>query len=296
MGSAGARLCARRKRQWDIRRLEDCGPEQMLRLEPVVLELRESAVLPLMRRIEDAYIERFGEDPEDKGGWLHEDAWLRLSRVFEVLDKGGDVLDVGSGAGQFANALALSGEFRSVATVDPTRFRKYVELDPSIRRLDVSVGDLPFEDKSFDVVVCMEVLEHIPVDIFSDAIAELRRVARTQLVITVPYREPEPLSATHVRRFEDDSLVSLFPSADFIILNRPRMPWVLIEERPHQPARRRAVAKDPELDIALETIERLRDRVAALKARKVVRIADTVGRGIRTLTRSVHKSGSGRSA
>lgn len=50
-----------------------------------------------------------------------------------------------------------------------------------------SVYELPFEDQSFDLVLCSEVLEHL--DEPERAVAELRRVARRHLLLTVP-REP----------------------------------------------------------------------------------------------------------
>ena len=48
-----------------------------------------------------------------------------------------------------------------------------------------SVYELPFEDRSFDLVLCLEVLEHL--DQPEAALAELRRVARDQLVLSVPH-------------------------------------------------------------------------------------------------------------
>ncbi len=50
------------------------------------------------------------------------------------------------------------------------------------------VENLPFEDKSFDTVVCTHVLEHI-LDL-RGAIAELRRIVRRRLIVVVP-RERE---------------------------------------------------------------------------------------------------------
>lgn len=47
-----------------------------------------------------------------------------------------------------------------------------------------NIEQLPFEDKSFDVVTCSHVIEHI-VD-FEKAIAELKRVTRKRLIIVVP--------------------------------------------------------------------------------------------------------------
>lgn len=50
-----------------------------------------------------------------------------------------------------------------------------------------SLFDLPFEEGQFDLVLCSEVLEHL--DTPDPAVEELKRVARTHVLITVP-REP----------------------------------------------------------------------------------------------------------
>ncbi len=43
---------------------------------------------------------------------------------------------------------------------------------------------LPFKDKSFDFVLCTEVLEHVPK--WGKALKELQRVARKKILVTVP--------------------------------------------------------------------------------------------------------------
>jgi SAM-dependent methyltransferase len=246
-----------------------------------VTEVRNSEPLPLMVRVDSEYRKRFGDDPEDRGGWYEPDGWKRISRVLERLDLGGDLLDVGSGAGQFANCAAISGCFRSVTTTDPTRFNKYIELAEDIVRLNESIHTLPFESRSFDVVTCMEVLEHLPSDIFEDGIGELRRVCGGQLVITVPYREPDPMSKTHVRRFEDEDLLRLFPDAQFTLLRRPDKPWVLIEEYPNGYPDTRSGRTASSIGSLTQALRRAELDNEKLRQRKSIRTANWVGRRYR---------------
>lgn len=51
-----------------------------------------------------------------------------------------------------------------------------------------NIENLPFTDKEFDVVTCHHTIEHI-ID-SSKAIAELKRIARKQLIIVVPCQRP----------------------------------------------------------------------------------------------------------
>lgn len=190
----------------------------------------ERAVDATRRRYEEIH----GSEPEDRGGWFHPDDWHRISFVLGALDHGGSFLDVGLGAGQFINAVAATGWFDEIHGSDPTRFKKYVELHDRIERVDASVAALPYPDDHFDVVTCMEVLEHVPDEVFAAGLAELRRVCRGQLLMSVPYEEPEPISSSHRRRFEAADIEQTFPRADRVLLDRPRMPWAVMEER-HDP-------------------------------------------------------------
>ena len=65
------------------------------------------------------------------------------------------VLEVGPGPGMVTAALRAIGV--QVTTVDIQ-----AELKPDVV---ASVTDLPFEDNSFDVSMCCQVLEHLPFDL-----------------------------------------------------------------------------------------------------------------------------------
>lgn len=68
--------------------------------------------------------------------------------------------------------------------------------DPEVMTLDIderyqpdilgSVLDIPFDDNSFDVAVCCQVLEHLPFESFVPALREMYRVTKNHLVLSLP--------------------------------------------------------------------------------------------------------------
>ncbi len=243
-------------------------------------------------RVRERYEEEFGEPPEQPGGWYRPADWKRTSYVLEQLRPGGLLLDVGAGAGQFANMLASTEQWDSVTALDHTRFGKYREYFDGVQRTDASIVKLPFDDDHFDVVTCMEVLEHVPDDVFLPGIAELRRVCRGQLIMSVPFQEQEPVSKGHLRRFEPADIGELFPDARLTVLNRPRMPWMIMEERldgsvPPPPERGSYVRFEPDATEHERKIAQLEAEVERLSSRKVIKVANTAGRALRAANERV---------
>jgi len=88
------------------------------------------------------------------------------------------VLEVGTGEGQVARAIAATHN-ASVVGIDPT----VNQIDEAIRRGGgpeyqlAGAESLPFDDASFDAVVCCLVFEHI--DAVDEALSEVARVLRS---------------------------------------------------------------------------------------------------------------------
>lgn len=97
---------------------------------------------------------------------------------------GRTLLDLGCGVGSYAYELQAEGY--EVAAVEPNP--KYVEVAKSIG-VNAVCGPgptLPFPDGAFDTTYMLEVLEHIPGDDPLPLLAEVRRVTRGNLLVTVP--------------------------------------------------------------------------------------------------------------
>ena len=88
-----------------------------------------------------------------------------------------NILEIGIGNGIVRDALRNLGF--AVTTVDIDS-----ELSPDHV---ASVSALPFPNDSFDAVLAAEILEHIPFEDFSKALAEIHRVARRYVYITLPH-------------------------------------------------------------------------------------------------------------
>ena len=157
-----------------------------------------------------------------------------------------DVLDVGVGAGQFAEASLALG--LTVSCLDPNE-RAIAALRERLALGDrARVGtsaEMPFESETFDVVCLSEVLEHLADDVLERTLDEVRRVLRPggAFLGTVPAREDLELSTAvcpdcgksfhrwgHVRSFSAASLSELLGRAFTVehLSSRPFPNWATL--------------------------------------------------------------------
>ena len=114
------------------------------------------------------------------GLWPH--ALLqRMAYWLRHLHRQGHVLDLGCGEGALLEATGLRG-----IGVDLNAERLSLAVEKGLRLIRADGGCLPFADASFDVVVCMEVLEHVPR--MEAVMAEVARVLRPggHWIISIP--------------------------------------------------------------------------------------------------------------
>jgi SAM-dependent methyltransferase len=99
--------------------------------------------------------------------------------------QGREVLEVGCGRGFLAGRLAAHNDVTACDIVIGTGLR---DRYPDVTFREADIESLPFADGAFEVVVCTHTLEHVRN--LAKAVAELRRVARDQLIIVVPRQRP----------------------------------------------------------------------------------------------------------
>jgi SAM-dependent methyltransferase len=129
---------------------------------------------------------------------------------------GDSILDLGCGYGAYSLALAAEGRRCVGGDVN----MKYL-VSASSSGLPVVAVDsvLPFPDRSFDTVMLLEVIEHVPQ--IDDILREAFRVARRNVLVTVPNAESldrlqendvtyaHMLSSDHVHFFDPEALEQL---------------------------------------------------------------------------------------
>lgn len=148
---------------------------------------------------------------------LQEEA--RIKETIALIPKNcSSILDVGCGDGRITNRLIST--YRHVCGLDSNKEAlKHVVAEKETGRLD----SLPFTDKSFNLILCCEVLEHLPVQSYSVALKEIERVSEKYIIITVPNNENRRNSSVtcpycgcvfnasrHVRSFDVENLKNLF--------------------------------------------------------------------------------------
>jgi SAM-dependent methyltransferase len=94
------------------------------------------------------------------------------------------ILEIGSGNGYLS--VYLEENFNDVLVSDLSE--EMLKHNPCKRKLKASATDLPLDDDSFDIVTCSHLLHHLSDEDKVKAINEMKRVARTKVVVYEPYR------------------------------------------------------------------------------------------------------------
>lgn len=151
----------------------------------------------------------------------------RIEKVNELIPPDvTSILDVGCGNGIFINYLINQ----------PRKYLRLHGVDRSLTALNfvkaektqASIEKLPFNAGEFGLLVCLEVLEHLPQQIFQQALIELARVSSKYIIVTVPNEQNLELEQIrcpncftrfnpdlHLRSFNIKNLKDLFIAYGF---------------------------------------------------------------------------------
>lgn len=134
---------------------------------------------------------------------------LKFEYVARHLEPGQRHLDLGCGPGTFIGTLEDSIESVGVDLADSQiQYARAAYGTPTRRFEVVRDGSLGFDNATFDVVTCIEVLEHLPMDTCTRLLDEARRVLRPDgvLLLSTPnYGGPWPVIEWVVNRLSDVS-------------------------------------------------------------------------------------------
>jgi ubiquinone/menaquinone biosynthesis C-methylase UbiE len=127
----------------------------------------------------------------------------RIGIVRELIQKteAQTLLEVGSGDGYVLKALSDLPVSLTGIEISEKRIERSRGLVPQAEIVAGDARDMPFESQSFDLVVCSEVLEHVPEP--ERAIAEMKRVVRPGglVIVTVPQERNWQLGRLALLRF-----------------------------------------------------------------------------------------------
>jgi ubiquinone/menaquinone biosynthesis C-methylase UbiE len=161
--------------------------------------------------------------------WFDKENKLRIKRIASMIDSDTEsLLDVGCGNGMFLDEileLKKNNYFKNLAKICGVD-RSFTALKNVSKQVDViqsSIDKMNYEDGSFECVTCLEVIEHLPIEIYKKAINELYRISSKKIILAVPYKEDIENSLVsckscstkfnpdfHMRAFDEKTMASIF--------------------------------------------------------------------------------------
>jgi ubiquinone/menaquinone biosynthesis C-methylase UbiE len=155
--------------------------------------------------------------------YLSVDHKKRIEAVHQLIPGGTrSILDVGCGNGILVNYLQeefgsdfvrICGTDRSEEALSKVKTEKYL----------ADIVSLPFRDDEFEVITCLEVIEHLPHHVYQKALDEMARIASKCVIVSVPYSEDLEYSKVscvkcrtdfnpyyHMRSFDSEKIKDLY--------------------------------------------------------------------------------------
>ena len=174
--------------------------------------------------------------------YLLNNFFTKIGDIVSLLNKNDRLLEIGCGAGISSRRILemLSGQEFEVSDVDERLVKKLKETDFPLPVQQESVLNLNREDRTYDCVFLLEVLEHI--EPYEQALTELFRVSRKYVVISVPN---EPLwrilnmargkylkqwgnTPGHINHWSPTRLKKLISKYGTVLRVYTPLPWIIV--------------------------------------------------------------------
>jgi SAM-dependent methyltransferase len=121
--------------------------------------------------------------------WIYDQVQDRIAKLGAIRERvraegasfSGSVLDVGAGTGNFLDVLPAQAEYVGIDP-DPAKIERLTKKFPEVAALVADGTNLPFDHKSFDYAVCIDVSHHLDASQLRRLVAEAARVTRRELL------------------------------------------------------------------------------------------------------------------
>lgn len=161
------------------------------------------------------------------------------------MDKVNSVLDVGCGTGYVTRQVSDLAEIVKGIDLDEDLIDKAKSASENPQYYDTgNIFDLPYDKKSFDLVIAADVIEHLKDDI--RALKELKRILKPQgsVLLSVPNLKflfgPHDESAGHFRRYNLTEVTTLASNAGLRVATHrycnffPLIPYIFYQKILHR--------------------------------------------------------------
>lgn len=173
---------------------------------------------------QDVYVRSYWEQAEIWIDELNELDKVRIPRTISMIPRDVEtVLEIGCGNGRLINQI--SDKYQTIGLDISQTALHFVKGGKVAGRCNV----LPFLPRSADLVLCADVLEHLPEEMLRIAVDELKRVSKRYVMIGVPFKERFEgayVKCTacahifnqfgHLRSFKCSTLDKLFPDLQLV--------------------------------------------------------------------------------
>lgn len=119
------------------------------------------------------------------GRKFNNDEINRITTITNMIPQDVDsLLEVGCGEGKIINPLV--NKYKKICGVDISDKALKSVKTPKIKG---RAENLPLPSDSFDIILCCEVLEHLPVHLYEKSLKEIQRVSKKYILISIPNDE-----------------------------------------------------------------------------------------------------------